>query len=74
MHESPWSKDGRVVGGPGLPGPRTQLDKYQIILKTQEINLTTDKTNCRSRGREEATLWKAGGGGTGFGGGEMDSR
>ena len=33
-----------------------QLDHYQIILNTQEINLRTDRTNSTTRGREEATL------------------
>lgn len=30
-------------------------DKAQIILNAQEIGLRTDKTNCRTRGREELT-------------------
>lgn len=29
--------------------PRTQLDQYQIIPNTQEIDLTTDRTNCTMR-------------------------
>ena len=34
----------------------SELDKYQNILKTWEINLRTEKTNWTTRGRKEATL------------------
>ena len=55
-----------------------QLDKYQIILNTQESNLDGQRskdwwTNCTTRGREEATLWKVGGAEMWFGE-EMDHR
>ena len=42
----------------GLPHPLNTVDKYQIIPYSQEINLNADRTNCRTRGRKEATLWK----------------
>ena len=39
----------------GFPHPRVQLDNYQIILNTPEINLKTVRTNSTARDREETT-------------------
>lgn len=41
-----------------MPVPQTQLDNYKIILNIQEINLRTDRTNCTTRRRTEATSRK----------------
>lgn len=38
--------------------PWTQLDNYQIILNTPEINLSAGRTNFPTKGREEATSKK----------------
>lgn len=40
--------------------PLQQLDKYQIILNTPKIDLSTDRTNCTAKGREEVTTLKEG--------------
>ena len=38
------------------PAPTSsQLDNYQIILNTPEVDLKTDRTNSTTKGREEAT-------------------
>ena len=37
-----------------------QLDIYQIILNTPDINLKTVRTNSTTKGREEATSKKVG--------------
>lgn len=42
-------------------------------MNTQKIDLSTDRTNCTTGGREEATLWKVGSADMWFGG-EMDCR
>ena len=48
------SSDDGIAGGPwaGLI-PQTQLDNYQIILNTQEIDLRPDRTNCTTRDHSE---------------------
>lgn len=48
-----------------------QLNNYQIILSTAEIDLKTERTNCTTKGSEGATLMKAGSLGMLFRG-EMD--
>ena len=39
---------------------QAELDNYQMILNTQESDLRTDRTNCTTRRREEATSRKVG--------------
>lgn len=63
----------KAVGEPYCLICQTQLDKYQIILNTQKINLRTDRMNYTTRGREESTLWRVGGVETWFKG-ETDHR
>ena len=49
-------KDGERVGGPWACFVlQIQLDDYQLILHTPEINLKTGRTNSTTKGREEAT-------------------
>lgn len=47
---------GRVGGPQTCLVPRTQLGNYQIIPNTSEIGLKTDRTNCTTKGQEEATV------------------
>lgn len=46
--------------------PQTHLDKWQIIPKTQEIDVKAERTKCRTRERKEAISWKVRGVEMGF--------
>lgn len=70
FEELKWQYTRRTVG---LSSPWNTSRYYQIILSTQEIHLTTDRTNCPTTGREEAT-WRMVGGMEMWFGGEQDSR
>lgn len=50
-----WRSSRRTLA---LPHPQTQLDKYQINLNIQVINLRPDRTTYTTREREEPTSWK----------------
>ena len=65
-----WEQGGGGVGGLQVHlAPQTQLDNYQIILNTPEINMKTDRTNSTTTGSgEEATSKKVGSMNTPFGG------
>ena len=54
-------EDGDGVGGlEACLILQIQLDNYEIILNTLEIDLKTGRTNSTTKGREEATLKKVG--------------
>lgn len=52
-------EDGCKVGGPWAHLiPRIQLDNYQTILNTPEIDLKTGRKNSKNKGREVAASKK----------------
>ena len=61
--------DDAVVGGLyACHVPQTELDTFQIILNTEEMDLRTKRTNFTTRRRKETTSWNAGGSEMWFGG------